>query len=412
MFVEKGDMAKAQIFRKGFGLRGEIRDDVDTQYGSRVVDWFRAHDFKYETGRLEVSLAREFGFCYGVERAVDYAYETVKMYPDRKVYLVGEIIHNPGVNQRLTEMGIEILPGSDLDDPTYDAVTPDDVVIIPAFGTTQELFAKLRDRGCILVDTTCGSVMNVWKRVRQYATRGFTSIVHGKARHEETRATCSQAVERGAHYLVVLDLGEAREVADFIRNGGDPEAFLERFAGCVSDGFDPVRDLQRIGLANQTTMLSSESLEVAEVLKRAVIDREGTDEVGESFLSFDTICGATQERQDAVVDLLDTRPDLMLIVGGYNSSNTMHLVEIASEKVPTYFIRDARLITDANEIVHRDVTSGADVTTRGWLPEGTLRVGVTAGASCPDNQIGNTILRVLEVAGLPAPDLSEIAASR
>jgi len=406
VFLEK-NMAEAQIVRRGFGLRDEIRQDVEREYGSRLVDWFRANDFRFRSGRIEVVLAREFGFCYGVERAVDYAYETVRMYPDRKVHLVGEIIHNPVVNQRLVDLGITILPGHDFSHAAYAAITAEDVVIIPAFGTTHELFARLRERGCVLVDTTCGSVMNVWKRVRQYADRGFTSIVHGKARHEETRATCSQATERQGHFLVLLDRAEAEIVADYIRRGGEGAEILDRFRGCFSEGFDPAAHLRRIGLANQTTMLSKESLEVAEILRGAVIDREGTSEIGDAFLSFDTICGATQERQDAVVALLaEEKPDLMVIVGGYNSSNTMHLVDIAAQRVPTFFIRQAEQIHgDGRTILHRDVAKSEDVATRDWLPSGTVRVGVTAGASCPDNQIGCAILRILEVAGAPPPSL-------
>ncbi len=409
MFLEKNDVTKAQIYRKGFGLRAEIRDDVDTEYGSRLVDWFRANDFRHRSGRVEIVLAREFGFCYGVERAVDYAYETVRMYPDRRVFLVGEIIHNPSVNRRLTDLGIEILPGHDLRHLSYDAVRSDDVVIIPAFGTTSELFTTLKARGCILVDTTCGSVMNVWKRVRQYATRGFTSIVHGKARHEETRATCSQATEKGGHFLVVLDRAEAEFVADYVRGRHDDAAFMDRFARCTSPGFVPARDLQRVGLANQTTMLSSESLEVADIVRAAMLDRVGADAIDDHFMSFDTICGATQERQDAVLRMLDdpsTRPDLMVIVGGYNSSNTMHLVEISAASVPTYFIRDASLIEGAGHIRHRDPATGEDVFAADWLPAGPVRVGVTAGASCPDNQIGEAILRILDVVGEPPPELA------
>jgi 4-hydroxy-3-methylbut-2-enyl diphosphate reductase len=406
VFVEK-HMVDAQVFRRGFGLRDEIRADVESEYGSRFVDWLRVNNFRCASGRVEIVLAREFGFCYGVERAVDYAYETVRMYPDRRVFLVGEIIHNPGVNQRLVDLGITILPGHDFHDPAYSQLTPEDVVIIPAFGTTNELFARLRGRGCVLVDTTCGSVMNVWKRVRQYSDRGFTSIVHGKARHEETRATCSQAIERKGHFLVVLDREEAETVAAFIRHGGDAGAFLERFNGCHSEGFDPRVHLQHIGLANQTTMLSKESLEVAEILRRAVSDREAGPAREDTFMSFDTICGATQERQDAVVALLDGEsPDLMVIVGGYNSSNTIHLVEIAAQRVPTYFIRQAEQILSADEIVHRDVATGADRVERGWMPVGTVRIGVTAGASCPDNQIGRTLLRIFEVSGVAPPVVS------
>ncbi len=396
-------MAKRQIFQKGFGLRAEIREDVEADYGSRLMDWLRLNDYTFTSGRLTVRLARAFGFCYGVERAVDYAYETVSMYPDRRIYLLGEIIHNPFVNERLSLLGVTILPGDRPDDPAYDTIGPKDVVIIPAFGTTMPLFERLRARGCILVDTTCGSVMSVWKRVRQYAEGGYTAIVHGKARHEETRATCSHALNRGGHYFVVLNVAEAEALARFIRRGGDAARLLADFEGCYSDGFDPDRHLQRIGLANQTTMLSRESLAVADLLRSAMADRYGERALDEVFLSFDTICGATQDRQDAVQALLETDPDLMVIVGGYNSSNTTHLVEIASVSVPTYFIRDARLIESDARIRHLDIGAGRETETTGWLPARKVSVGVTAGASCPDSQIGQTILRLVEVAGVEPP---------
>ncbi len=397
-------MTDGKIFQKGFGIRDLIRDDLEADYGSRIMDWLRVNDYTLSSGRLTVRVAKAFGFCYGVERAVDYAYETVRMYPDRRVSLVGEIIHNPGVNDRLMEMGVTILPGDHIDDETAASLGPDDVVIIPAFGATVPLLERMQARGCILVDTTCGSVMSVWKRVRQYAQKGHTAIVHGKAQHEETRATCSQTLSLGGHYFVVLDVSEAEELAAFIRGEREAAELLRRFEGHYSDGFDPHRDLKRIGLANQTTMLSSESLAVAEVLRRAMAERYGDDEPAERFLSFDTICGATQDRQDAVQTLLESGPNLMVIVGGYNSSNTTHLVEIASSTVPTYFIQDARLIDSADRLSHFDIVTGSETVTMEWLPAGQVSIGVTAGASCPDSQIGDAILRLIEVTGASPPD--------
>ena len=320
-------------------MKEAVAGELAAAYDSAIVDRVRANDFRHESGRLTVHLAREFGFCYGVDRAVDYAYQARRRFPGRHVFLTGEIIHNPHVNDRLRGAGIRFL--SDAGERA-DLLGADDVVILPAFGVTVSDMAQLSSQGCTLVDTTCGSVLNVWKNVVRYAQDGFTSIIHGKVKHEETRATASQALKYpNGRYLIVLDHEEAAIVCSYIRSGGDRDAFLARFAGAVSPGFDPDRDLTRIGCANQTTMLMTESLAIGEMFRDAMRERYGEAALASHFRAFDTICSATQERQDAVIALLAEQPlDLMLVVGGYNSSNTCNLACICDEKVRTYHIAE------------------------------------------------------------------------
>jgi 4-hydroxy-3-methylbut-2-enyl diphosphate reductase len=383
------------IFRKGLDLKHAVAGVLADSYHSAIVDRIKAEDFTYRAGRLTLHLAREFGFCYGVDRAVDYAYQTRERFPDRAVYLTGEIIHNPHVNDKLRALGVQFL-SDDL--AATERLGPADVVILPAFGVTVEMLQQLDRRSCTIIDTTCGSVLNVWKNVRRYAEGGFTSIIHGKVWHEETQATASQAVEYGGRYLVVFDREETAAVCAYIRGGTSPEQFLQRFGRAMSAGFDPDRDLQRIGLANQTTMLMSESLEIGEMLKAAMIDRHGETALPDRFRAFDTICSATQDRQDAVVALLQNQPiDLMIVIGGYNSSNTGNLARICAETQPTFHIADPECLVSAAEIRHRPVGSKSEVTTAGWLPlEGPVRIGLTSGASTPDNLVGAAIARLAE----------------
>jgi len=275
------------IFRKGLDLKDAVAGRLAENYHSAIIERVKADDFTHRAGRLTIHLAREFGFCYGVDRAVDYAYQTRERFPDRRVFLTGEIIHNPHVNEKLRAMGIRFLTDAQ---EQFDALAPEDVVILPAFGVTVEMLQRLDRRGCTLIDTTCGSVLNVWKNVRRYAEGGYTSIIHGKVWHEETQATASQAVEYGGRYLVVFNAADAKVVCDYIRQGRDPAAVLARFPNAVSPDFDPERDLQRIGLANQTTMLMSESLEIEQMLKAAMLDRYGETDLIQHFQAFDTIC--------------------------------------------------------------------------------------------------------------------------
>jgi 4-hydroxy-3-methylbut-2-enyl diphosphate reductase len=381
------------IFRKGLDLKHAVAGMLAENYHSAIVDRIKADDFTYRAGRLTVHLAKEFGFCYGVDRAVDYAYQTRERFPDRTVYLTGEIIHNPHVNEKLRAMGIQFLS----DEPARaDGLGPNDVVILPAFGVTMAMLQQLERRGCTLIDTTCGSVLNVWKNVRRYAEGGYTSVIHGKVWHEETQATASQAVEYGGRYLVVFDRRETEQVCDYIRGGGGRDAFLAGFGSATSPGFEPDRDLQHIGLANQTTMLMSESLAIGEMLKAAVIDRYGPAEVAGRFQAFDTICSATQDRQDAVVQLLDEKPvDVMIVIGGYNSSNTANLARICAASRPTFHIADPECIVSPFEIRHREAGTKAEVTTTRWLPsEGPVVIGLTSGASTPDNLVGAAIAKL------------------
>src|SRR5215471_4046868 len=275
------DALASLIFRKGLDLKQAVAGRLAENYHSAVVERIKADDFTFRSGRLTVHLAREFGFCYGVDRAVDYAYQTRERFPDRQVFLTGEIIHNPHVNEKLRSMGVRFLDQDAID---IERLGSGDVVILPAFGVTVGMLQRLDRAGCTLVDTTCGSVLNVWKNVRRYAEGGYTSIIHGKFWHEETQATASQAVASGGRYLVVFDKKEAQCVCDFITSSakgerGDRGAFLERFGGAASPGFEPERDLARVGLANQTTMLMSESLEIGEMLRAAMLARYGATEI-------------------------------------------------------------------------------------------------------------------------------------
>jgi 4-hydroxy-3-methylbut-2-enyl diphosphate reductase len=381
------------IFRKGLDLKHAVAGMLADNYHSALVERVKAEEFTYRAGRLTVHLAREFGFCYGVDRAVDYAYQTRERFPDRNVFLTGEIIHNPHVNEKLRTMGIQFLSDEGV---ALDRLEPQDVVILPAFGVTVAMLQQLDRRGCTLIDTTCGSVLNVWKNVRRYAEGGFTSIIHGKMWHEETQATASQAAAYGGKYLVVLDRAETAIVCDYIRNGGDRAAFLARFANATSSGFNPDTDLHRIGLANQTTMLMTESLEIGEMIRAAITDRDGEAAAASRYQAFDTICSATQDRQDAVVALLrDTAIDLMIVIGGYNSSNTANLARICAASRPTYHIADPDCLLSSQQIRHRPVGAKAEVTADAWLPlDRPVAIGLTSGASTPDNLVGAAIVRL------------------
>ncbi|HVX40804.1 MAG TPA: 4-hydroxy-3-methylbut-2-enyl diphosphate reductase [Gemmatimonadaceae bacterium] len=394
-------------FRKGFGLKAEVQDELAGDYDGRIVDLLRDNDFTLTQGDVTIRLAREFGFCYGVERAVDYAYQTRKKFPDKRIFLVGEIIHNPLVNRRLREMGIEILlrpePTGAFD---FSRITAEDVVIMPAFGVTIDDFSALRGVGCVLVDTTCGSVLNVWKRVESYARDGFTALIHGKYAHEETRATASQVRKYpNGHYLIVRNMDEARLVCDYIEGRSSDAAFMERFGHAVSPGFEPARDLRRIGVANQTTMLARESLAIAAEVGAAIERARGADARAADFRSFDTICSATQERQDAVRELLDSGVDVMVVIGGFNSSNTISLAALCADRVPTYHVESAAAIDPDGQSIHYRVAQikHAEADAAHWLPDGPVRVGVTAGASTPNNKIGEAIARILATRGLAAP---------
>jgi 4-hydroxy-3-methylbut-2-enyl diphosphate reductase len=384
-----------------------VREQVEQHYRSMIVEKLRQRGGVLKAGGLTIRLAKEFGFCYGVERAIDLAYAARKVFPDQPIYILGEIIHNPEVNEQILAMGIKFLTGPHKS-ANIDDLTENDIVIIPAFGAETSTMETLKAKGCQTVDTTCGDVMSVWKRVTQNAREKFTSIIHGKAKHEETLATSSRATAIDAgHYLVVLNLSETDYVCDYIRFGGSKGEFLEKFAGAHSPEFDPERDLLQIGVANQTTMLRSETEEIQRRLRQAMLDRFGAADIDKHYRMFDTICGATQERQDALIHLLREPLDMMIVVGGYNSSNTSHLAEMSEERVPTYFIRNASKMLSDNAILHFNLHKQEEVLTEGWLPKRDMYIGITAGASCPNNLIDDTIRRLFELRGVNIEQIVE-----
>jgi 4-hydroxy-3-methylbut-2-enyl diphosphate reductase len=407
MRVAMQTKADNTYFQKGFGLKPAIEAELVRDYHSALVQHLRNSDFRIDAGSITLMLAKEFGFCYGVDRAVEYAYEARKKFPERRIHITGEIIHNPHVNRRLREMEINFLSTDPSQEKNYDVVVPEDVVILPAFGVTSEAFDLLRARGCILVDTTCGSVLNVWKNVERYAREDYTSVIHGRYDHEETLATASRATRHpGGHYLVVRDMEEAEWVAGYLEEGGSPDEFRSRFRDAVSPNFDPEKHLRRIGLANQTTMLSTESMAIGERLGQAMAVRYGQEHLADHFRSFDTICSATQERQDAVLELIQEPLDVMLVIGGYNSSNTTHLAEITDAAgIPTYHIDDAGCLLSPETIRHQPVGTREEKQSSNWLPEGEVRIGITAGASTPNSRVGEVIERVLRTRNIDPTEI-------
>jgi 4-hydroxy-3-methylbut-2-enyl diphosphate reductase len=403
-----GDVGQT-YFQKGFGLKSEVGPVLARTYQSTTVESLKSFGYEASAGGLHFKLAKEFGFCYGVDRAVDYAYQTRRQFPDRRVFLSGEIIHNPDVNQRLRDMGIQILGESKDPIERFREVSAGDVVILPAFGVSVPELKHLSSKACVMVDTTCGSVLNVWKKVNYYAKDGYTVIIHGKHYHEETRATASQALtHEGGHYLCVRDVAETELVCNFIRGTITAAELMTHFgADAASPNFDPDQHLQKVGLANQTTMLMSETLKVQETLRKGMCDRYGTEGLESRFRAFDTICSATQERQDAVLEMLeDGGLDVMIVIGGYNSSNTQALARMCAPRVTTYYI-DSPGCVDGSSIRHRAVGAHDETATTGWLADGPVHIGITAGASTPDSVVGETIERILALRGRTAAELTQ-----
>lgn len=400
--VPMSDKPRRPINVRRADVMQQVQGEVG-EYQSALVDSIRAHGNVLDLPNMQIRLAAEFGFCDGVRRAIEIAHATCRVFAGKRIWLIGEIIHNPDVNRRLDSMGLRRLPWR-LDAPEYAGLTPEDVVIIPAFGVSVTMRRFLDEKGVQLVDTTCGNVVKVWHRVRHYASRGITSIIHGKYKHEESLATASHSLgdDGTGHFLVIFSKEDARIVADYIAGRGEKAAFMERFGVCCSEGFDPDVHLCEIGMANQTTMLKNETAVIQRMLREAVVERDGSPD---RFHAFDTICGATQDRQNALYALLEEVPDVMFIVGGYNSSNTTHLAQIASEKVPTYFVRDAECLLDAKHVrafrlrtkeeMVLPLPAVASDGNRFW------RVGITAGASCPANVIERVIRRLAELRGCP-----------
>lgn len=354
-------------------------------------------------GPVRFKIARHFGFCYGVENAIEIAYRALEENPDKRIFLLSEMIHNPHVNTDLRERGVRFLcetSGKQL--IPFDELTPADVVIVPAFGTTLEIQAKLNQRGInpYAYNTTCPFVEKVWKKSEEIGRQDYTIVVHGKRYHEETRATFSHA-KSGAPVVVVLNLVEAKNLAKVICGEAGREFFFEYFADSYSPGFEPDRDLKRIGVVNQTTMLATETQAIADLLRQAMADRYGEEYIDEHFADTkDTLCYATKENQDATLALIEDRGDLALVVGGYNSSNTSHLVELCETKMPTYFVRDAGEIESPRSIRHWDIHAKAVCETTDWFPtnspdDSPVDIILTAGASCPDALLDEVICKIV-----------------
>lgn len=384
--------------RKGFGHDAEVADTMQSEYQSDLIQEIRNQQYTLKRGAVTIRLAQAFGFCWGVERAVAMAYETRQHFPTERIWITNEIIHNPSVNQRLREMNVLFIPVID-GQKDFSGVTQGDVVILPAFGASVGEMQFLNDRGCTIVDTTCPWVSKVWNTVEKHKKGDHTSIIHGKYNHEETIATSSFA----GKYLIVLNLDQAQYVANYILNGGNREEFLAKFKKACSPGFDPDRDLDRIGIANQTTMLKGETEQIGKLFEHTMMRKFGPDKLNDHFLSFNTICDATQERQDAMFDLVKEKLDLMVVIGGYNSSNTTHLQEIAIEyNIPSYHIDSADRIEHGNRIEHKPL-NGDLTTTENWLPDGEIVVGITSGASTPDKVVADAIEKIFALkAAVPA----------
>jgi 4-hydroxy-3-methylbut-2-enyl diphosphate reductase len=395
-------------FRRGFGLKSQVQPLIDLEYHSALVEDIRAEGNRKVLGDVTVRLAKEFGFCYGVDRAIDYAYETRHKFPEKRIRLVGEIIHNPHVNQRIRDMGMDFIQPDGHGAFDFSDLTGQDVVILPAFGVTVQDLAALREIGCVLVDTTCGSVLLVWKRVESYARDGFTAVIHGKHYHEESRATASQVRNHeDGRYIIVLNMEEADLICDYIARRPhrlSREAFIQHFQGKTTEGFDPDLHLQKIGVANQTTMLANESLAIGARIREAMVEGSWEEYAESHFRSFGTICSATQERQDAIEAMMDEGPpEVMIVMGGYNSSNTDHLAHLCRKFTTTYHIEDAACIDpEDGTIRHKpDVGSATpEVVVTAWMPEGPFDLGMSAGASTPNNKIGEALVRILEIRGV------------
>jgi len=382
--------------RRGFESPAKRAKALETAYQSDLIASIRDNGYLFEHGRLRLRIAEAFGFCWGVERAVAMAYETRRHYPNESIWITNEIIHNPSVNDHLRNMNVRFI-SAEKGIKDFSAVKDGDVVILPAFGATVHEMKLLHERGCHIIDTTCPWVSKVWHTVEKHKKHEFTSIIHGKVQHEETLATSSFA----GTYLVVLDLKEAQYVSDYILGKGCREEFLRRFSGASSVGFDPDRDLERLGVANQTTMLKSETEEIGRLFEKTMLRKYGPSQLNDHFLAFNTICDATEERQDAMFSLVDESLDLLVVIGGFNSSNTTHLQEIALAKgIRSFHIDTPERIGElTNTITHKPLSDELR-TESNFLPEGEVHVGITSGASTPDRIVEHVIQKLINLADL------------
>lgn len=383
--------------RKGFGHEAEVATQLESEYQSSLIQEIRANNYQLKRGDVTIRLAEAFGFCWGVERAVAMAYETRQHFPTERIWMTNEIIHNPSVNQRLQNMNVDFIP-VEQGKKDFSQVDSGDVVILPAFGASVQEMQLLNDKNCKIVDTTCPWVSKVWNTVEKHKKKDYTSIIHGKYKHEETVATSSFA----GKYLVMLNMKEAEYVTDYILNGGDKDEFMAKFSRACSAGFDPERDLERVGIANQTTMLKSETEQIGKLFERTMMKKYGPTQLNEHFQSFNTICDATQERQDAMLGLVEEKLDLMVVIGGFNSSNTTQLQQIAIERgIPSYHIDSAARIESENRLEHKPLGRDLEVT-QDWLPPGEIVVGITSGASTPDKVVEEVIEKICELKVAPA----------
>ncbi|MEH2068144.1 MAG: 4-hydroxy-3-methylbut-2-enyl diphosphate reductase [Nostoc sp.] len=375
--------------RKGFGHQAEVTTQLQSEYQSNLIQEIRDRNYTLQRGDVTIRLAQAFGFCWGVERAVAMAYETRQHFPTERIWITNEIIHNPSVNQRMQEMEVKFIP-VEANQKDFSVVDIGDVVILPAFGASVQEMQILHEKSCKIVDTTCPWVSKVWNTVEKHKKVDYTSIIHGKYKHEETVATSSFA----GKYLIILNLSEAEYVANYIINGGNREEFLQKFAKACSPGFDPDRDLGKVGIANQTTMLKGETERIGKLFERTMLQKYGPTELTQHFQSFNTICDATQERQDAMLELVEDNLDLIVVIGGFNSSNTTQLQQIAFERgIPSYHIDSVQRLKSANSIEHR-LLNGQLTITENWLPNGEIIVGITSGASTPDKVVEDVIEKI------------------